>query len=538
MKKVYFLLIAMLISLGMNAQSERNINVATAGTLENFISASDKYTITKLTITGYLNGKDMVLLRDMAGAKDLSTATAGKLSELDLSGAHIVASDDVYFSYGEAFKTKDNVLGDFMFIYCKQLTKLLLPASIKEIGMMALSGTSLHEIEIPASVTTIGDGAFIECNDIKKIVVPNSVTTLGTGTFQRMEGLEEIVFGNGITDIDVSSFMNDTHLKTITFGSGVINLDITLFNGLLALEDVNVAEHNSAFASIDGVLTSSDKSELLFYPSNKPGNTYTIPDEVETIRSNAFSGTNNLTTVNISATVANIEPGAFGSAMALSSFVVDNNNLNYVAIGNILYSKNLSTLVCVPTALDIESYTTPVEVENIDNLAAAGNTYIHEITLTDNVKTVGENAFAFCTRLEKLVLGKNILSIGEGACAGDESLTAVYCYADELSDEQVNVFAFADENIMEKCTLYVPKGKLDFYNSQMWVHYVEDGEDIKFFADVKEMSDEVTSISTVSKDEGRMVSVYSADGRQIHIRRKGLNIEKMSDGSVKKIMVR
>ncbi|GAB6983056.1 leucine-rich repeat domain-containing protein [Prevotella dentasini] len=540
MKKLYLLLVAALLTtLGINAQSERNVNVPTAGTLENYISENDKYSITKLAITGNLNGKDMVLLRDMAGAKDINTPTGGKLSELDLSGAHIVASDDAYYAYGsQSFTSKDNILGSYMFVYCGRLAKLALPADLKEIETMALSSTSLREIEIPQTVTTIGDGVFVGCNDMRKIVVPNTVKTLGTGTFQRMEGLEEIVLGNGITGLEASTFMGDTRLKSISVGTGMMSLDIILFNGLTALENVHVAEGSPYLASADGVLFSSDKTELLYYPCNKPADTYAIPDGVKKVKTSAFSGTTNLTAISIPRTVTAIEGGAFGSAMALTNIAVDKENTKYTATDNILYTKDLSTLVCIPTALKLEDYTTPAEVETIEELAIAGNAFVRKICLTDNVKNIGTYAFGFCTGLEKLLLGKNISSIGEGACAGASGLTEVYCYADELGDESVNMLAFADENIMEKCILYVPKGRVDFYDSQLWVHYKEDGEDMKFFADIREMSDEAAGIGKTETHAARPVSVYSVDGRRLNARQKGLNLVRMSDGSVRKLMVR
>lgn len=94
MRRFYILMIAMFAVLGMRAQSERTVNVAAAGTLDNYISAADKYSITKLTITGELNGKDMVLLRDMAGAKGVNTLTDGKLLDKPQKGLSIIKMSD------------------------------------------------------------------------------------------------------------------------------------------------------------------------------------------------------------------------------------------------------------------------------------------------------------------------------------------------------------------------------------------------------------------------------------------------------------
>ena len=66
------------------------INVSTAGMLSTLISNAQKNTITDLTITGSLNGSDLLFIREMAGSDVNGVPTDGKLQNLDLSGATIV----------------------------------------------------------------------------------------------------------------------------------------------------------------------------------------------------------------------------------------------------------------------------------------------------------------------------------------------------------------------------------------------------------------------------------------------------------------
>lgn len=538
MNRIFTLMFALLTTIGISAQNELTIDVATAGTLDTFIPASDKYTITKLTLTGNLNGKDMVLLREMAGSKGINTPTNGILSELDLSGARIVASDDAYFSYsGVEYKSEDDKLGSYMFLYCNKLTRITLPAGLKDIGNMSLSGCSgLTEITIPDNVESIGEGVFTGCEGIKKIIVPNSVTFLGTGAFQRMDNLEEIVLGDGVGELNLSVFLGDAKLKTITFGASIGGVDLIIFNDLLSLTDIYVSDKNENYSSIDGVLVSKDKSELIYYPQNRPSENYTIPADIKLIKDAAFYGATYLTTINIPASVTEIEAGSFANALALSNFVLEEGNEHFAVIDGILYTKTLSRLICVPTALNIEKYITPAEVKYIDYLSFSGNNSIQEICLSDNVLEIGAGAFGYCKGLKKLQLGKNIESIGEIACAGDESLTEVYCYSEDLNDDKVNLLAFADENIMTQCVLYVPKGKVDFYLSQNWVNFAEEG--IQFFAEVKEMDEVATSITRNDNDNAQPVSIYDAGGNKLQKQQRGLNIIKMSDGSVRKVLVK
>ena len=48
---------------------------------------------------------------------------------------------------------------------------------------------SLVNINIPNSVTTIGEGAFASCDSLTSINIPNSVTTIEDGAFRGCENL-------------------------------------------------------------------------------------------------------------------------------------------------------------------------------------------------------------------------------------------------------------------------------------------------------------------------------------------------------------
>ena len=51
------------------AQTERTLEVKTPGTLPALLGESNKNTITKLTLTGSLDGTDIRFIREMAGTK-------------------------------------------------------------------------------------------------------------------------------------------------------------------------------------------------------------------------------------------------------------------------------------------------------------------------------------------------------------------------------------------------------------------------------------------------------------------------------------
>lgn len=89
---VVFLLNVILVP--CHAELSVTLNVEYPGTLPNLIASSKKYVITRLTLTGRLNGSDIRYIREMAGANCWSTGTGttsnGALRYLNLSGADCI----------------------------------------------------------------------------------------------------------------------------------------------------------------------------------------------------------------------------------------------------------------------------------------------------------------------------------------------------------------------------------------------------------------------------------------------------------------
>ncbi|MCB7190776.1 leucine-rich repeat domain-containing protein, partial [Anaerostipes caccae] len=50
------------------------------------------------------------------------------------------------------------------------------------------------EYRIPAGITAIGNGAFLDCNGLTKLTIPNTVTTIGELAFYDCDDVEEVIF--------------------------------------------------------------------------------------------------------------------------------------------------------------------------------------------------------------------------------------------------------------------------------------------------------------------------------------------------------
>ncbi len=181
----------------------KTVNVATAGTLNQYITTDEKLTTTELVVTGQLNGDDMRLLREMAGVDYNDNATTGKLATLDLSQARIVAGGS---SYKGSLMTKNNVVGESMFSKCSSLVTVKLPKTVTSIETDAFSDCSaMTSIVLPDSLKEMGDAVFV-ATGLVSITIPEGITRIGDFMFYYSESLATVNFPASLTQIGEEAF--------------------------------------------------------------------------------------------------------------------------------------------------------------------------------------------------------------------------------------------------------------------------------------------------------------------------------------------
>lgn len=99
--------------------------------------------------------------------------------------------------------------------------------------MVAFSGCSgLESIEIPNSVTGIGEWAFSGCSSLRSIEIPDSVTRIGMSAFSGCSSLSRIEIGNSVTRIESSTFSCCSNLSGIYFKGNKPDPDYDFLYGL------------------------------------------------------------------------------------------------------------------------------------------------------------------------------------------------------------------------------------------------------------------------------------------------------------------
>lgn len=117
---------------------------------------------------------------------------------------------------------------------------LVIPSSVSTIDNGAcLNCTNLTSIEIPNSVTSIGNFAFAACWGITAFELPESLVEVGRGAFTLCEGITSIVIPNSVKSIQSGAFSACQNLATVTIGSGVTSIESGAFRQLPNLKTVN-----------------------------------------------------------------------------------------------------------------------------------------------------------------------------------------------------------------------------------------------------------------------------------------------------------
>lgn len=103
---------------------------------------------------------------------------------------------------------------------------------------------------IPSSVTSIGSNAFYWCDSLTSIEVPNGVMSIENGAFYCCRGLTSIKIPKGVTSIGNSTFFYCTGLANIEITSNITRVEQYAFYGCGKLTEINYHGTEEQFKAI------------------------------------------------------------------------------------------------------------------------------------------------------------------------------------------------------------------------------------------------------------------------------------------------
>lgn len=339
-------------------------------------------------------------------------------------------------------------IGKYAFFYCKYLTSISIPNSVKIINEDAFSScSSLASVNFGNSITSIGNGAFSNC-DFTSLSIPNSVITIGQSTFAYCKKLSSLTIGESVESIGFDAFCGCQSLADVTIPNSVKMLDnqvfydcfsltsVTIgtslkylygntFSKCSALKSIVIDSANPFFTAEDCVIYTKDNSTLVYCAESKEGE-FIIPNFVTNIGNHAFSYCTGLKSITIPNSVTDIRSSAFQGCNGLTS----------VSIGQ--------------------------SVGYIEYYTFSGCTNLTSITIPNSVRVIKDGAFSGCSSLSTVTIGEAIERIDQKAFANCKDLSVVTCLAEAVPSTALDAF---ENCYVNYTTLKVPAASAQAYKT-------------------------------------------------------------------------
>ena len=299
--------------------------------------------------------------------------------------------------------------------------------------------TTLREVQIPATITTISGYAFGGSSATNFVVDPTSTHFKSVGgTLLTKDGTELVAYPGGAVATSVTVPAGVRKLRMGSFYSGPVtsvSLPASLeeieqqvfgLNGLTTIEipisvsvigedafgaamaNISVATGNTTFRAADGVLFRGN--ELFAYPRGKTAISYQIPAGTTAIQNTALDRNPILTSISLPVSLTTFTSNPLRGLSALSSISVEAGHPTLSAIDGVLFRSG--ALVAYPKARAGATYSVPAGTTAIGDSAFMGASVLTAITLPDSITVIGQEAFAYNPNLESVNLPPGLTTLG------------------------------------------------------------------------------------------------------------------------------
>jgi len=149
-----------------------------------------------------------------------------KLTTIDLKNSYIQAYKPYLY---EPYVDPANEIPNYAFMGYASLVSIILPFSVKSIGIMAFSDcVNLKSVTFGEYVVSMGESTFSNCSSLTYLT-SNFVNTIGGSCFKNCTKLESVVIGNSVKSIGDFTFSGCLKLASINLPSTLSSIGIQAF---------------------------------------------------------------------------------------------------------------------------------------------------------------------------------------------------------------------------------------------------------------------------------------------------------------------
>ncbi len=213
--------------------------------------------------------------------------------------------------------------------------------------------------------------------DILSVIVEDGVATISACAFSSLLNLTDAYIGEGITALSTSTFNHCDSLTSVMLPNSLAEIYYAAFMDCTSLKQIS------------------------------------IPENVTYIEYGAFIGCTSLEGIHLPAGVTSVGEGVFNGCSAMTWLTVDPENPNYTAQNNILYSKDMTEVICCPGGIT-GTVVLPDTVTHIGTDAFCSG-QLSAIVLPEGLTYIGPMAFAGCMNLTEILIPANVDTVREYA---------------------------------------------------------------------------------------------------------------------------
>ncbi len=353
-------------------------------------------------------------------------------------------------------------IGNYAFYQCSSLNEISLSDSVNSIGTGAFKDcVELKSLKLPASLTNV-PASIISDTLIERITIPASVTSINTTAFSKAYKLREFIVEEGNENFSVRDgilFSGETPYilpnvlcgddETWTVPEYFTSLPSQFFAyktaGTVVIPST-VTEMVTSYlfknSRIKEVIIETPFTEIQSYMFNYSYlEKIVLPDSVTYIGAYAFNGCSNLKEIIIPENVTYLDNTAFSKCSSLVRLEIQSSSVDlnalfsiqslyesvfgyydtlikklswtssletliiagndyFTVVDNVLYTKDMKTLVLYPGGIAQNEFTVPEGVTRIEALAFRENDNLTKVILPESLVSIGHKAFYSCAALK------------------------------------------------------------------------------------------------------------------------------------------
>lgn len=377
----------------------------------------------------------MPLAVNAAGTADTNeTTTSAAVQSADDTQSDSEEKEYNGFTYYTYFNEENNRTEAVITGYKGIDNDLVIPDSIDNavvtaISMYAFSGHSdLASITIPSTIQSIGEGAFFECNGLKKVYVSSiedwckidfsysdsdadadaNPLSIGADLYVDNKLVTDVTIPDGVKSIGKYAFYGYSSLKSISFPSSIRSIGESAFFDCPNLDEVYATNiEDWCKIKFEDTFSNPINYGSKIYIDGELATDITIPKGITKICDYAFVNCDTITNVVIPNSVISIGDSAFNCCSNL---------------------KNISI---------------PNSVVNIGKGAFSSCFNLEKVEIPDGIKIIKDYTFTSCEKLNTIIIPQSVKKIGYLAFDSDRNLSNVLFKG---SKSQWNSIDFTDGN--------------------------------------------------------------------------------------------